>query len=156
MSSYNNLYMNNLCQSLKSKYSNEQTDIIQHITWFSERRDCDPTRNLILSVSAVCAVRERACKFKINKLFIFLIIFLKHLNWNYWFTFMSILFFILITESVSVYGNVPRQAQLQPSPTHLSLIHIKDLGGSRPWSQRSPGWVLWSLLEEGCSTLEWS
>ena len=52
----------------------------------------------------------------------------------------------------------PRSAQLQLSLTHFLLIHVNDLGRSRPWSQRSQGWVLSSFLEQGCSTLtlEWS
>ena len=47
-------------------------------------------------------------------------------------------------------------AQFHSSPAHFSFTHVKDLGRNTFWSQRSQGRVLWSLLEEGWSTLGWS
>ena len=45
-------------------------------------------------------------------------------------------------------GDEPRPALFQPSLTHFSLVPVKNLVGSRPWSQRSQGWVLWSFLQK--------
>ena len=41
--------------------------------------------------------------------------------------------------TVAVPGDEPRPEQFQPSLTNFSLIHVKDLGRSRPWSQKEPG-----------------